>query len=87
MAPFREARRLLRPQFNEEWRHYPYRVATNYFDFLSRFSVQLSVAEKQEIRGAAEEILERIAHLSDEMKFHRSIRDCQAAQQKILRIT
>jgi len=78
---------LLRPQFNKEWRHYPYRVATNYFDFLSRFSAQLTLAETKDIRGAAEEILERIAHVSDEMKFHRSVRDFQTAQQKILRIT
>jgi hypothetical protein len=86
MAPFREARRLLRPQFAEEWRHYPYRVATHYFDFLTRFAPNLSAAEKQEIRSAAVEILERISKLPDDRKNLRSIRDCQAAQQKILRV-
>jgi hypothetical protein len=86
MAPFRDARGLLRPQFAEEWRHYPYRVATGYFAFLTRFSANLSPAEKQEIKGAATEILERIAKLPEDRLAHRSIQECRAAQLKIIRI-
>ena len=71
MAPFREARGLLRPQFAEEWRHYPYRVATGYFNFLTRFSASLSPAEMQEIKGAANEIFERIAKLPEDRQAYR----------------
>ena len=86
MAPFREARGLLRPQFAEEWRHYPYRVATGYFNFLTRFSASLSPAEMQEIKGAANEIFERIAKLPEDRQAYRSVQECRAAQLKILRI-
>jgi hypothetical protein len=86
MAPFRKARALLRPQFAEEWRHYPYRVATGYFNFIARFSASLASAEKQEIKGAATEILERIATLSEDRQAYRSVEDCRMAQLKILRI-
>jgi hypothetical protein len=86
MAPFRKARALLRPQFAEEWRHYPYRVATGYFNFIARFSASLASAEKQEIKGAATEILERIATLSEDRQAYRSVEDCRVAQLKILRI-
>jgi len=86
MDPFREARRLLRPQFADEWRHYPYRVATGYFAFLTRFSTDLSPAEKQEIKGAATEILERIAKLPEDRLAHRSVQECRTAQLKIVRI-
>jgi hypothetical protein len=86
MIPFREARRLLRPQFAEDWRHYPYRVATGYFAFLTRFSAELNPSERQEIKGAATEILERIEKLPEGRLAHRSIQECQAAQLKILRI-
>lgn len=86
MAPFRKARGLLRPQFAEEWRHYPYRVATGYFNFITRFSANLSSAEKQEIKGAATEILERIAKLTEDRQAYRSVQECRVAQLKILRI-
>ena len=86
MAPFREARGLLRPQFAEEWRHYPYRVATTFFGFLTRFAANLSSPEKQEIKGAASEIIERIAKLPSDRQAHRSVQECLAAQLKIVRI-
>jgi len=85
MAPFREARALLRPQFSQEWRHYPYRVATKYFEFLARFSADLNSAEKSEIKGAATEILERIEKLPAGRREHRSIWECEAAQRKLLK--
>lgn len=86
MAPFREARGLLRPQFAEDWRHYPYRVAAGYFNFFTRFSANLSAAETQEIKGAATEILERIAKLPEDRLANRSVQECRAAQLKIVRI-
>ncbi|HWZ43497.1 MAG TPA: SIR2 family protein [Candidatus Saccharimonadales bacterium] len=86
MAPFREARGLLRPQFADEWRHYPYRVATAYFGFLTRFSANLASPEKQEIKGAATEIIERIAKLPLDRQAHRSVHECYVAQFKIVRI-
>ena len=84
MSPFREARKLLRPQFADEWRHYPYRVAANYFDFYTRFSGDLSSAELDEIRGAATEILERISSLPESSQRNRDVQACRAAQTKIV---
>ena len=77
MAPFREARKLLRPQFEDEWRHYPYKVATAYFDFFTRFAGDLSATEKDEIRGAANEILERIAALPEVHLRNRDVQGCK----------
>jgi len=86
MAPFREARALLRPQFVEEWRHYPYRVATRYLEFFVRFSAHLAPSEKQEVGSAATEVLERIDHLPAERQGNRSVRECRVAQIRILRL-
>jgi hypothetical protein len=46
----------------------------------------LSPAEKQEIKGAATEILERIAKLPEDRLAHRSVQECRTAQLKIVRI-
>jgi hypothetical protein len=74
----------LRPQFADEWRHYPYRVAAAYFGFLTRFSANLSSPEKQEIKRAATEIIGRIAKLPPDRQAHRFVQECQAAQWKIV---
>lgn len=84
MPSFREARKIIFEQIQNERLHYPYRVAATFWDFYNFFSNALSVEHKSEILRAAKYISERIEKLPLARQRNRSVVECWEAMQKIM---
>ena len=76
---FRLARAILFRQIRDERRHYPYKVAILFQDFLDRFGASLSKAVLEEVSAAATRMLERIGQLPEQRRRHRNVVDCVKA--------
>lgn len=83
MANFRRARNIINRQVTNERRHYPYRVAVAYQEFLDRFAGELAPKDIQEIKKAAAKLLKNIEDLPAGRKGQRSIRECQKAMEYV----
>lgn len=79
LANFRQACTILERQMRNERRHYPYRVAVKFQDFINRFQGEMGIAEAQEIGSIASKILERIDTLPGHRRTHRQVIKCRAA--------
>ena len=84
MENFREARRILIRQMENERLHYPYKVAISFQDFWDRHHASLADAELKEILAAAEDINNRIGELPRERKKHRYVENCVKALNYVL---
>jgi hypothetical protein len=87
MGAFRNARKLIHGQIERERLHYPYRVASLYFDFYERFAPELKPQNREEIRRAAKHICERIQKLPPERQEQRYVRECWDKLQKVVETT
>jgi hypothetical protein len=85
MSAFRKASKIINKQVKRERLHYPYRVASNYALFYDRFGAELESSEKQEIRRAAEYILQLIEHLPKNIQEIRHVADCEAAMNHVIK--
>jgi hypothetical protein len=81
---FREARIKISHQIQHERRHYTYRVATKYQDFLDRFEASLSATEIEEVVSAASTVLKRIDQLSKHIQSHKHIAKCRKAMHYVI---
>lgn len=84
MLDFREARKIVFGQIQNERLHYPYRVASTFGQFYDCFASDLSPQQKEEIKRAAKHISDRIESLPEGRQQHRHVEDCWRAMQKIL---
>lgn len=77
MTAFREAHRKINRQIQDSDReHYPYRVASNYEAFFSKFESHMTENEKREIAVAARHVLNKISQLDETLRKQRYIADC-----------
>jgi hypothetical protein len=84
MAAFRDARKLLSEEIQNERLHYPFRVAKLIGEFYDTFASALPPADKGEIGRAAKFISERIGKLPLERQRHRSVTECADAMEHVL---
>lgn len=86
IAVFRKARLILNRQVvQKEHRHYPYRVASSYLQFLSTHSGVLGPDGIEEVVRAARFVLRRICALSAYHARHRYVAECQRVMEEILK--
>jgi hypothetical protein len=83
MTNFRRARNIINRQVTNERRHYPYRVAVVYQEFLDRFAGELTPKDIEEIKRAAAKLLESIDDLPAGRMAQRPIRECQKAMEYV----
>ncbi|MBN2412468.1 SIR2 family protein [candidate division KSB1 bacterium] len=76
MDNFRSARRIINRQIRKERRHYPYRIAIGYQDFIDKFGISLKTDELKEVKFAARDVLQRIQELPDNRRTHRYVKKC-----------
>jgi hypothetical protein len=84
MPAFREARKIIFAQIQNERLHYPYRVATTFSQFYDVFRPQMNDQQKDEIKRAAKHIANRIETLPETRQQHRTVEQCWRAMQEIL---
>jgi hypothetical protein len=84
MANFREARAIINRQLQHERRRYPYRVARGYQDFLDAFTQQMNSAQLEEVKTAAEFIVENINNLSPFHRDNPAVRECNIAMRYVI---
>jgi len=85
IASFRKARTILNEQVSiAENRHYPYRVAAKYAQFLSTHRKVLELSDIEEIARAARFILRRVDCLAAYRANHRYVQECREAMVRIL---
>ncbi len=74
---------LMDPKHKKEVRHYPYRVAQNYYPFYERFYKSMSIKEQQIFIKACVEMLERIQWYEKTCQTQDNKIDVQKAKQKL----
>jgi hypothetical protein len=84
MPAFREARKIIFNQIQNERLHYSYRVASTFGQFYDAFGPQLNDQEKDEIKRAAKRIADRIETLPEMRQHNRNVEECWRAMQHIL---
>ena len=84
MDSFRKARDIINRQIQDERRHYPYRVASNYQSFLDRFGRKMKKGEIKELHDAAVNVLEKISTLPESRKNHRHVKECKTALEHVV---
>jgi tetratricopeptide (TPR) repeat protein len=84
MGDFREARKIVTEQIRKEQLHYPFRVAMLYLDFFERFEGSLASRDNDEIRRAAESVLDRISKLQGYRRRHEDVERCAASLKLLL---
>jgi tetratricopeptide (TPR) repeat protein len=84
MANFRKARQIINRQVKEEVLHHPYRVATEYQNFLDKFGVGLSTSQLSDINQGADNVLNHINSLDIDRRRHRYVRDCETAMKYVI---
>ncbi len=84
MNSFREARNIINRQIQDDRRHYPYRVATNYQNFIDRFGKKLKKGEIKEVQDAALNVLDKIDTLPAYRKSHRYVSNCKTALEHVV---
>jgi len=83
---YKEARTIIERQIRDGRRHYPYRVAINFQDFLSRFGARMDIPDLEDLVATATRILERIALLSPYRRAHRYVVECQKAMHYVVSV-
>lgn len=84
MTNFRRARRIINRQIKSEPRtHHPYRVASEYTDFIDQFGVSLSPAQLEEVSRAATFVLSRIERLDERLRTNRRVQRCSDAMEYV----
>jgi hypothetical protein len=84
MDSFRKARNIINRQIQDDRRHYPYRVASNYQSFIDRFGTKMKTGEVNELKKASENVLDKIISLPDNRKNHRYVRDCKISLEYVI---
>ena len=84
LANYRQARTIIDRQMRDERRHYPYRVAIYYQDFVNRFGASMDSTEIEEFASTATRVLQRIGELPEHRRHHRYVRDCQNAMKYVI---
>ncbi len=84
MPAFREARKIIFAQLQNERLHYPYRVARTFGEFFQVFATRMTEAQKEEIKRAAKHISERIEKLPESRRQQRAVEECWRAMQEIV---
>lgn len=87
MANYRQALTIIERQAMYERRHYPYRVAIYFQDFLNRFGLEMDDVEIEEFARGAERILGRIAVRSNyQGDEHRHVLNCKKAMNYVISV-
>ncbi len=84
MNAFREARKIIFSQIQNERLHYPYRVAKTFGIFYDTFVSEMDSQQKEEIKRAAKHIVSRIETLPEMRQENRIVEECWRAMQQIL---
>lgn len=81
---YREAKAILSKQMLHEKKHYPYRVASSIFEFVSTHIANLADNQKIDIRRFSEDVIQRIESLPKDIKQHKHVKNCESALQKTI---
>jgi hypothetical protein len=84
MPAFRNARKIIFGQMENERLHYPYRVAATLGEFYDAFAPSLDMQQRAEIKRAAKFISDRIEKLPRERQNQRSVISCWHSMQRII---
>lgn len=84
LANYRQARSIIDRQIRDERRHYPYRVAVLYQEFVSRFGTRMDSSEIAEFASTATGVLNRIGELPERRRQHRYVRECRGAMKYVI---
>lgn len=85
MAAFRKAHQILAKQSRTtEHKHYPFRIAGQYWDFWRAFRSELPEADRAYLKRAAEEILRAMRALPDRLAGSRHVIECKGNLDQLL---
>lgn len=83
---YRQARTIIDRQIRDDRRHYPYRVAIHFQDFLHRFGAEMNIGDIEEFAVTATRILERIALLPEYRRAHKYVIECQKTMRYVVNV-
>ncbi len=86
LANYRQARTIIDRQIRDERRHYPYRVAIQFQDFLNRFGGRMSRSQVEEFAQTATRILDRINSLPEHRRTHRYVIECRDSMRYVVNV-
>jgi hypothetical protein len=86
MADYREAHAIISRQVvTDENRHYPYRVAIQYFDFYSQFYEKVEATDQKFILNSCLYIVDKIAALPPKRRANRYVAECEEKLMSLLK--
>ncbi len=83
---YRQAWRIIDRQMGDERRHYPYRVAIYFHDFVNKYGARMKLAQIEEIASTAHRILTRIEGLSEYRRKNKHVIKCQKSMEFVINI-
>ena len=84
MEAFRSAHNIISNQIKDEIKHYPYRVANNYWPFYSLFYKRVSSAEQKYIHSGVRFVIDSIEKLPEHRRLNKFVVECESNLRKII---
>ena len=83
---YRQAWQIIDRQMKDERRHYPYRVAINFYNFIIKYGSKMELSQIEDLASKANKILNRINELSEYRRQNRYVIKCQKAMNDVINI-
>lgn len=81
---YRQARTIIDRQMRDERRHYPYRVAIHFHDFINKYGGKMKPIEIKEFLSTATRVLTRIEELPEFRRNNKYVGECKKAMNYVI---